>query len=103
MKTPAPKLAPIPKKASRRGRLADRDQVVAATDGRCSYVAPDGHQCSSHSFIEIDHAMPWALGGDSRRENLRPVCRMHNAWLAERSFGRRPAEAYSKAEAAASQ
>jgi len=76
------------KKESRRGRLADRDQVIAEADGRCTFVAPDGHRCSSRHRIEVDHARPWALGGDSSGSNLRPMCAIHNAWLAERTFGR---------------
>ena len=80
--------SPAPMQSSRRGRLADRDQVIAEADGRCSFVAVDGHRCNSRSYIEIDHARPWALGGDSDRANLRPMCSIHNAWLAEQTFGR---------------
>ncbi len=73
--------------ANRKGKLADRDRVFAEGGGRCSFRSPNGVQCRSRSRLEIDHIRPWALGGKSDPGNLRPLCRRHNQWLAENTFG----------------
>lgn len=76
-----------PRPSSRAGRLADRDRVLVDAGNQCSYRASDGTECRARSFIEIDHVRPWALGGTSDRENLRPLCRTHNLMMAQRTFG----------------
>ena len=56
-------------------------------EGQCSYVSPEGKLCGERNFLELDHVHPWSLGGDSTAENLRLLCRMHNQYRAERTFG----------------
>lgn len=58
-------------------------------DKRCTFVGPDGRRCNETRFIEIDHAVPFALGGVSDRSNGRLLCRTHNAWRAQVTFGPR--------------
>ena len=72
---------------SRRGRLADRDKVMVDGDCRCAFTAEDGRRCDARVFLEIDHIQLWALGGPSVPENERPLCRTHNTYFAERTFG----------------
>ncbi len=36
--------------------------------------------------IEIDHRIPFSLGGESTVENLQLLCRSHNQWRAFKSF-----------------
>lgn len=72
---------------SRRGRLADRDKVITEAGARCSFKSKEGVQCTARRNLEIDHIRPWALGGESSAANFRVLCRKHNRWLAEKTFG----------------
>jgi hypothetical protein len=52
-------------------------------------VSSDGRRCSERGFLEFHHHdIPYAKGGAATIENIRLVCRAHNALLAERDFGR---------------
>jgi 5-methylcytosine-specific restriction endonuclease McrA len=55
---------------------------------KCQYISPEGHVCGETHFLEMDHRRPFALGGPSTEENLRLLCRAHNALAAEMVFGR---------------
>ena len=64
-------------------------RLVWERDGhRCSFVGTDGHRCGETRELEIDHIIPWALGGATTAENLRVLCRAHNQFEAERLFGK---------------
>jgi hypothetical protein len=56
--------------------------------GRCAFVSADGHRCESTRQLEIDHIQPIALGGETKPENLRLLCRPHNQFEAERVLGK---------------
>ncbi|MBI3017542.1 MAG: HNH endonuclease, partial [Deltaproteobacteria bacterium] len=63
-------------------------QIIWERDeGQCSYASPEGKKCGEKNFLELDHVHPWSLGGDTTAENLRLLCRTHNQWRAERTFG----------------
>ena len=63
-------------------------RAVRERDGNgCTFVGPSGHRCASRRFIELDHIVPVARGGESTVENLMLRCRAHNQHLAERAFG----------------
>ncbi len=47
----------------------------------------EGKQCGERSFLELDHIEPWSLGGKSSEKNLRLLCKTHNQWRGERTFG----------------
>jgi len=57
-------------------------------EGCCSYASPNGKPCGERNFLELDHIQPWSLGGDSTSENLRLLCRTHNQWRSEKTFGK---------------
>jgi hypothetical protein len=62
--------------------------VMQRDDGRCQILDPrTGRICGSRWQVELDHIKPWALGGADTAENLRCVCRRHNARRAEKMFG----------------
>ena len=68
-----------PRATGRAIPAAVRRQVWQRDGGRCSYVdRQTGRRCSSRHLIEIDHIMPYALGGGADPENLRLVCRAHH-------------------------
>jgi hypothetical protein len=62
----------------------ERDQ------GCCAYVNPvTRRRCRSKLRLEFDHfPIPYARGGTSTMDNLRVACRQHNAYAAEKLFGR---------------
>lgn len=80
----ASKLAPRP--SARRPSVAVRDATL--TEGRsCEYVSADGVRCGSRIGLQYDHVRPFALGGDTTRENGRAACAAHNQYRARLSFG----------------
>ncbi|HKO49396.1 MAG TPA: hypothetical protein VJV79_16810 [Polyangiaceae bacterium] len=63
-------------------------RAVYVRDGKqCSFVSPDGRRCSARRCLELDHAEPWAVGGECTVENLRLRCRAHNQRYARQYFG----------------
>ena len=69
-------------------------RAVFLRDGQqCSYVSPDGRRCSARRCLELDHVVPWAVGGASTLENLRLRCRAHNQRYARQYYGRSRVEA----------
>jgi hypothetical protein len=63
-------------------------EVCARDEERCTFVSPEGRRCAALGFLELQHEIPHARGGLPTPENLRILCRAHNALLAERDFGR---------------
>jgi len=82
--------APRAGKARRRQRYVPRavKREVAERDGpRCSFVAEDGRRCEETGFLELDHVVPVARGGEASVESVRVLCRAHNQYEAERILG----------------
>jgi hypothetical protein len=65
-----------------------RRAVSARDEMRCTFVSDDGRRCAETGLLEFHHDHPHALGGPSTVDNIRLLCRAHNALLAERDFGR---------------
>jgi len=74
--------------ASRYLPAALRRAVHDRDDGRCRYVDGQGRRCATREHLEFHHIVPWARGGPTSVENLRLMCRVHNAFLAERDYGK---------------
>jgi hypothetical protein len=71
----------IPAKTKRFVRIRDK--------GICQYKNPrDGKRCGSRYFLELDHIRAVALGGGNGPDNLRLLCRSHNARAAVKVFGK---------------
>jgi 5-methylcytosine-specific restriction endonuclease McrA len=66
---------------------AVRRAVWKRDQGRCTFVADDGHRCEERTRLEYDHLVPVARGGQATVANLTLRCRPHNALAAERAFG----------------
>jgi 5-methylcytosine-specific restriction endonuclease McrA len=62
--------------------------VIERDSSRCAFVSADGHRCESTRRLEIDHIQPVALGGETKPDNLRLLCRAHNQHEAERVLGK---------------
>ena len=73
--------APAPKsRASGRAIPAAVKREVWQRDaGRCRYVDPHtGRRCTSRHLLQIDHVLPYTLGGGSDPANLRLLCHAHH-------------------------
>jgi hypothetical protein len=73
--------------ASRRVPAATAREVYGRDGGRCTFVSADGRRCSGRAFLELDHIVPWAEGGGAEPNNVRLLCRAHNAARARERFG----------------
>jgi 5-methylcytosine-specific restriction endonuclease McrA len=60
--------------------------------GSCTFADASGRRCCERAGLEIHHEHAFALGGLTALENLRLMCRAHNALRAERDFGREHVE-----------
>ncbi len=68
-------------------------EVWCRDGGRCSYVDPhSGRRCGSRFLLELDHIVPFALGGSAEPGNLRVLCAAHNRFR-HREYGPSPGEA----------
>jgi len=85
---PAPR-AREPRSMSRYIPRSVRREVYARDGGQCTFVSADGRRCAARDWLEVHHhGTPYALGGAATADNLRLVCRVHNALYAERELGR---------------
>ena len=75
-----PATAPPPPRVRRRAiPAAVRRQVWERDRGCCSYVdRSSGRRCGSRHLLEIDHVVPYALGGSAEPDNLRLLCAAHH-------------------------
>jgi 5-methylcytosine-specific restriction endonuclease McrA len=64
-------------------------RAVRERDGdRCRYVDDHGRRCKERDHLQFHHRHPFGLGGEHSVENIRLMCRAHNAYLAECDYGR---------------
>jgi 5-methylcytosine-specific restriction endonuclease McrA len=56
-------------------------------EGRCTFVSDDGHRCQADTNLEFDHVTEVARGGEATVDGIRLLCRAHNQFAAERTFG----------------
>jgi len=86
--TDRPRSGARPADASERHIPAHARRAVWRRDGgRCTYVSEDGHRCEERKFIEFDHELEAARGGEASVANIRLLCHAHNQLEAERTFG----------------
>ena len=79
--TPPATASPRPRVRSRAIPVAVRRQVWERDRGCCSYVdRGSGRRCGSRHLLEIDHVVPYALGGSAEPDNLRLLCAAHHRY-----------------------
>jgi len=61
--------------------------VRAHDKHRCTFRSPDGRICASIFRLELDHKIPFAMGGTHDPGNLTLRCRAHNLLGATRACG----------------
>jgi hypothetical protein len=70
-----------------------RRAVFPRDQGACAFISKNGRRCNERAFIEFDHIHPHGAGGEGTTENVRLLCRAHNAYESELFYGHgRPAE-----------
>ncbi len=70
---------PQPRVHRRAIPAAVRRQVWERDGGCCSYAdRGSGRRCGSRHLLEIDHVVPYALGGSAEPDNLRLLCAAHH-------------------------
>jgi len=75
-------------KADRRHIPANVRRVVWKRDGgQCAFVSDTGHRCEERKDVQFDHIDPYAQGGEATVGGIRLLCRAHNQYEAERTFG----------------
>ena len=53
----------------------------------CSFEA-SGVRCTNTIGVQLDHLMPFGMGGTHEESNLRALCRVHNLFVAEEAYGK---------------
>lgn len=67
---------------------ATTHSVWSAADAQCQYIDPKTKlRCKARAFLQVDHIVPYAVGGPDDVSNLRLLCSAHNRWLAIQFFG----------------
>lgn len=78
---PERKVAARPSRHTRRPPASVSREVWRKDGERCTFTSHEGAPCEARAFLELDHIVPWSLGGTSRDAgNLTVRCRAHNAW-----------------------
>lgn len=65
-----------------------RRAVHKRDGGRCCFVDEQGRRCTERERLEFHHKGAFGRGGDHSVDNLELSCRPHNAYLAERDYGK---------------
>jgi hypothetical protein len=64
-------------------------RAVRKRDGdRCRFVNEEGRRCTERRRLEFHHHDPFGRGGDHDPDNVSLMCHRHNAYLAERDYGK---------------
>jgi len=64
-----------------------RREVWQRDGGRCTFMSESGQRCPATRNLEFDHVLEVARGGESTVDGVRLLCRAHNQYQAERTFG----------------
>ncbi|MGH9388644.1 MAG: HNH endonuclease [Vicinamibacteria bacterium] len=72
-------------------------RVVRKRDlGQCTFVDGQGRRCTERRGLEFHHDDPYGRGGDRSPSNVRLMCKSHNAYLAERDYGKNVMDQYRR-------
>jgi len=64
-----------------------RRAVWKRDGGQCTFTSDDGHRCEERKDVQFDHIDPYAKGGEATVGGVRLLCRAHNLFEAERTYG----------------
>ena len=83
---PAPELSTAALSQTRAIPVQLKRLIWKRARGQCQYFA-NGRRCASRYALQIDHIHPFGKGGTKTEENLRLLCRTHNAHKNLRDYG----------------
>jgi len=64
-------------------------RIVRRRDsGQCRFVDKNGRRCTERRGLEFHHHDPFGRGGDHDPDQISLMCHAHNAYLAEREYGK---------------
>ena len=66
--------------------------------GRCTDLSPSGQRCTAREGLEYHHDDPYGFGGDRTPENVRLLCKVHNALRGEQDFGKEVMDQYRRSD-----
>ncbi|MGZ3687407.1 MAG: HNH endonuclease, partial [Bdellovibrionota bacterium] len=66
-----------------------RAEILRRAGSACEFVS-SGKRCESRHLLQVDHILPWAMGGRTEPANLRLLCFTHNQLEMRRKFGNSP-------------
>ncbi len=96
-KAPRKSLEETDTSASSRYMPAAVRRVVRKRDlGQCTFVDKHGRRCTERRGLEFHHDDPYGRGGDRSPSNVRLLCKVHNAFLAERDYGKEVMDQYRR-------
>jgi 5-methylcytosine-specific restriction endonuclease McrA len=75
------------KEGSRHVPAHVRRAVWERDGGRCTFVSQDGKRCEERGWLEFDHIQEFARGGEATIAGMRLLCRAHNQYAAECTYG----------------
>jgi hypothetical protein len=61
--------------------------VFQRSRGCCEYIGINGKRCHSRVRLELDHVLPFSLGGKNDAASLRILCRAHNQFRNKETHG----------------
>jgi hypothetical protein len=64
-----------------------RRAVWQRDGGQCTFTSDTGHRCQERTDLQFDHVDPYARGGRATVGGMRLLCRAHNQFEAERTYG----------------
>jgi 5-methylcytosine-specific restriction endonuclease McrA len=79
-----------PRRSSANGRYvpaAIRSKVWQRDGGQCTFTSEQGKRCEERTRLEFDHMDPVARGGQTTADRMRLLCRAHNQYDAECTYG----------------
>jgi hypothetical protein len=79
-------------------------RVVCKRDGhQCTFVDDKGRRCTERRELEFHHRGPYGRGGDHSPKNICLMCHAHNAYLAERDYGKEVMDKYRRQDSRVSE
>ncbi|HEX9726537.1 MAG TPA: hypothetical protein VGC53_19825 [Vicinamibacteria bacterium] len=84
----SPRSRYIPAAVKRFVRKRDGDQ--------CRFVNEHGRRCTEGRGLEFHHHHPFGRGGDHNPDQMSLMCKSHNAYLAEREYGKEVMNKYRR-------
>jgi len=80
----------------RRISAAVRRFVCERDHDQCTFVSQNGKRCPERDRLEFHHDVPYGLGGDRSAMNIRLLCKLHNAYMAELDYGKEKMDQYRR-------